>query len=315
MKQSYVSTAISSTDGYGAPSQRTSSASLNFTSDEGSEFYEKSSPNSTFLKDNFVTIAGKKFELGISRQADREIKQLQKLIEREFGHNQPKKIGICIFLLFCVISMNLLDEKNGGSSILGIKHCSAAAWGLQLSFIMVCIGVTSLAVRINNEEQSLKIKYGVHYKQGDIVYSGKMLYKLTSIGLVGGLVAGALGLGGGSIYNPALLTLGVHPKVSGATGMFLVLFSTINTCLLNYLNGFLNVNFALWVGTWSLAGAIIGMAVTDRVVAMTGRPSIVVWVLVFVFCVSTVATPIFGGLDLYKQHEHGEDIFAFSHLC
>ena len=87
----------------------------------------------------------------------------------------------------------------------------------------------------------MKIKYGVHYKPGDIVYSGKMLYKLTSIGLVGGLVAGALGLGGGSIYNPALLTLGVHPKVSGATGMFLVLFSTINTCLLNYLNGFLNV--------------------------------------------------------------------------
>lgn len=64
---------------------------------------------------------------------------------------------------------------------------------------------------------------------------------LVSIGGVGGWVAGALGLGGGSIYNPALLSLGVNPRVSGATGMYLVLYSTINSCMVNYLNG--NLDF------------------------------------------------------------------------
>ena len=90
--------------------------------------------------------------------------------------------------------------------------------------------------------------------------------QLTSLGFVGGLVAGALGLGGGSIYNPALLTMGVHPKVSGATGMFLVLFSTMNTCLVNYLNGFLHMNYGSWISFWSLIGSIIGMSVTDKVI-------------------------------------------------
>ena len=128
-------------------------------------------------------------------------------------------------------------------------------------------------------------------------------------------MAGALGLGGGSIYNPAFLTLGVHPKVSSATGMLLVLFSTVNTCLLNYLNGFLNVNYASWIAFWSVLGAFIGMQVTDKVVQMTGKPSLLVWILVFVFVLSTVATPVFGGMDLYYLHSRGESIISFSSFC
>ena len=133
--------------------------------------------------------------------------------------------------------------------------------------------------------------------------------------MVGGLVAGALGLGGGSIYNPALLSLGVHPKVSGATGMFLVLFSTINTCLINYLNGFLDVKYACWISTFSLLGSILGMAATDKVVKVTGKPSIMVWVLVFVFIISTISTPIFGGFSLQDQASDGTDIYAFVAIC
>ena len=107
------------------------------------------------------------------------------------------------------------------------------------------------------------MKYHVNYANTDIKFSGDTLFQLTGLGFVGGLVAGALGLGGGSIYNPALLTLGVHPKVSGATGMFLVLFSTINTCLVNYLNGFLNIQYGVWISFWSLIGSLIGMKMTD----------------------------------------------------
>ena len=161
----------------------------------------------------------------------------------------------------------------------------------------------------------MKIKYGVNFKEGDVRLEGKALTVLISIGFVGGLVAGALGLGGGSIYNPALLSLGVHPKVSGATGMFLVLFSTINTCLINFLNGFLDIKYACWISTFSLLGSVVGMAATDKVVKMTGKPSIMVWVLVFVFIISTISTPIFGGFSLKGQADDGDNIYAFNPLC
>ena len=158
--------------------------------------------------------------------------------------------------------------------------------------------MTWVAIKINAKEQKLKIKYQVNYKEGDVKFEGKALVVLVLIGFIGGLVAGALGLGGGSVYNPALLALGVHPRVSGATGMFLVLYGTVNTCLMNFLNGYLDITYACWISTFSLLGSILGMIATDKVVKMTGKPSIMVWVLVFVFVISTISTPIFGGFSL-----------------
>ena len=175
--------------------------------------------------------------------------------------------------------------------------------------------MTYVSVKINAKEQKLKIKYGVNYREGDVVFEGRAVIILVTIGFVGGLVAGALGLGGGSIYNPALLSMGVHPRVSGATGMFLVLFSTVNTCLINYLNGYLDLWYACWISSFSLAGSVLGMLATDKVVAMTGKASIMVWILVFVFVISTISTPIFGGFSLRDQAEDGVDIFAFNPVC
>jgi hypothetical protein len=54
-----------------------------------------------------------------------------------------------------------------------------------------------------------------------------------------GFAAGAFGLGGGSIYNPALLALGVQPRVAAATGMYLVMYSCVNACVVNGIQGIL----------------------------------------------------------------------------
>ena len=148
-----------------------------------------------------------------------------------------------------------------------------------------------------------------------MLLQGRTLILLVSIGFIGGLVAGALGLGGGSIYNPALLSLGVHPKTAGATGILLVCFSTLNTCLINWLNGFLNVYYAIWVSVFSLTGSILGMIATDKVVKATGKPSIMVWVLCLVFVISTLATPLFGYFILKDEKSHGTNIYAFYPLC
>jgi len=45
------------------------------------------------------------------------------------------------------------------------------------------------------------------------------------------------------------------------------------------------------------------------------RQSIIVWVLVFILGVSTVAVPIFGGLDLAREASEDIDIMAFKNLC
>lgn len=75
----------------------------------------------------------------------------------------------------------------------------------------------------------------------DIIFSTWNLLKLILIGFVGGIVSGALGLGGGAIFNPILLSMGVPPKVSSATGMYMIIFSTSTSTALYLINGTLKI--------------------------------------------------------------------------
>ena len=135
--------------------------------------------------------------------------------------------------------MNLFIGSNSTPSIIGLKDCGFWYWALQGIFIVECCIFTYIAIQINRKEQVLRRKYNVNYYENEFSYEGKNVIKLVVIGFVGGWVAGAMGLGGGSIYNPAFLSLGVHPRVAGATGMCLVLFSTINSVVVYVINNYL----------------------------------------------------------------------------
>ena len=54
-----------------------------------------------------------------------------------------------------------------------------------------------------------------------------------------GVLAGALGLGGGVVFNPFLIEMGVPAQISSATGMFLVLFASLANSILYSLAGYM----------------------------------------------------------------------------
>ncbi len=69
-----------------------------------------------------------------------------------------------------------------------------------------------VAVRMLKSEQKLKIKYGnVNLVQSDIILTYRNVVYLILLGFVGDTLAGALGLGGGSIFNSVLLIMGLPP--------------------------------------------------------------------------------------------------------
>lgn len=224
-------------------------------------------------------------------------------------------MGICVSILVCLIFVNLTLPSSDSESWAGIEPCSAGYWALTISFFCVCFILSFIAIRINQGEQRLKIKYGINHQEGDLIYTGKNLYVLMGIGFAGGLIAGALGLGGGSIYNPAFLYLGIHPKVSGATGMFLVMISTVNSVLLDTLNGYELWGFALFTAVFALVGSFGGMLGTDALVRATGRPSVFVWMLVAIFGITTIGMPISGGIQAADMIENGESIWEFASFC
>lgn len=169
----------------------------------------------------------------------KELNYLRLRLQWESTHCQFARLKLCIVVLVCLIFMNLMNGSSSMESIVGIEKCTGPYWGIYIAFIIVCILCAIIAVRLAIHDQELKLKYGgLNLAESDIRYSDKKrLSQLLFLGFIGGWVAGALGLGGGSIYNPALLAMGIPPKVSSATGLFLVKFSTFASVLIFFLNG------------------------------------------------------------------------------
>lgn len=83
-----------------------------------------------------------------------------------------------------------------------------------------------LGLKINRKEQALKEKVGRGLVPSDIRYDGKQLVLLLFFAFFGGLISGTLGIGGSSIFNPVMISMGVPPLVSTSTGMYMVMYST-----------------------------------------------------------------------------------------
>ena len=130
------------------------------------------------------------------------------------------------FLFLALLLVNVVRGSPTFPSIFGVRNCSAADWSTMVLYIGVCFGVSVLATKNLQKEQDLKVRYGSGLASSDINLSGAPMAKLVAFSFIGGWVSGALGLGGGSIFNPLLLSLGCPPKVASATGMYMMIFST-----------------------------------------------------------------------------------------
>ena len=63
--------------------------------------------------------------------------------------------------------------------------------------------------------------------------------------------------------------MGIHPRVAGSTGMYLVLFSVINSNAVYVINGILQLWYGCWISAWSIIGTVGGLIVADWFVKKT----------------------------------------------
>ena len=199
-----------------------------------------------------------------------------------------------------LIGMNLLMGSTTRESVAGISKCSGWWWSVQAVFIVICVLLTIVSVVVAKKETALKKKFGnVGICKSDLDLSeNKTINMLLALGFGGGWLAGCVGLGGGAIYNPVLISLGIPPSVSSATGLYLVFFSKVASCFVYYLNGELDILYGLWIALWSTVGMVLGLIGAQHYMKVSGRQSPIVWCLVVVFALSIVAVPIFGGISL-----------------
>lgn len=124
---------------------------------------------------------------------------------------------------------------------------------------------------MTQHEQWLKKKYGSGLASSDVLLEGSQLVRLIAFSFVGGWVSGALGLGGGSIFNPLLLSMGCPPKVASATGMYMIIYSTGASTVSYIVADMLDITYGAWVGGFNVVGTILGMILLNSVMKKLGR--------------------------------------------
>ena len=110
-----------------------------------------------------------------------------------------------------LITVSILRGSKNSESAIGIQRCQYADWLLVLAFIIFCVVILFFAVKYSKKIYALKHKYQKGMCQSDIFPEKKPLTKLLVLGFVGGWISGALGIGGGTIFNPVFISMNMTP--------------------------------------------------------------------------------------------------------
>ena len=132
---------------------------------------------------------------------------------------------------------------------------------------------------------------------------------------IGSFLGNALGLGGGFIYNPVQIGLGVAPSVAASTSMYMIMFSaSASTCLL-LIFGQVNVEYVLYLAISCGIGVILGMYFIGKLLKRWKRQSIVAICLAVILTIATFLAGVMNILGLREQRQNGLDISTGGNLC
>ncbi len=196
--------------------------------------------------------------------------------------------------------------------LVNIEKCGAADWGLKGALVAVCLIVIFFVARSLLAEERLKEKLGYNFDKDDVRWNGKWIFFIAFFSLLCGTLASTVGIGGGVLYNPLLLIIGVNPQVAAASGMYIILYNTLSTMIQFIIIGRLPVAWSLFLAIFVIACSVIGILVVNRYVKKTGRQSLIVFILGAFILASGVVTPIFSFLTMTGR---AYDIWAFGSIC
>ena len=202
------------------------------------------------------------------------------------------------------------------------RQCSAAYWVLYTLQATLLLGASAFFVHLACREQQSSVPGGsltvseqqYQQQQQQTQWSCTTLMVASAVGVCGGALAAILGMGGGVIMGPLLLTLQVHPLATAATSTLMILFSSSAATLSFAANGNINAEYAYIYGSCNFLSSFAGVFIIGRIVRKTGKSFVVVMLLALVMATGAMASAVFGGQESVHDYRSGTNL-TFSSMC
>ncbi|DBB02822.1 TPA: hypothetical protein ACH3X1_013651 [Trebouxia sp. C0004] len=201
------------------------------------------------------------------------------------------------------------------------RQCSTAYWVLYTLQAVLLLGASAFFVHIAcRDQQSIaggSVTASVQQyqqQQQQTQWSHTTLMGASAVGVCGGALAAILGMGGGIVMGPLLLTLQVHPLATAATSTLMILFSSSAATLSFAVDGNINAQYACIYGSCNFLSSFAGVFIIGRIVRKTGKSFVVVMLLAWVLATGAMASAVFGGQESVHDYRSGTNL-TFSSMC
>lgn len=226
-----------------------------------------------------------------------------------------KKFGLIIINSISSLLIVLIRGSKGFESILGIQTCSFSDFfSLFLYLIfLVLLNVVGYYVIYSEQKKKKKINYPI------IKEEIKWTPKLIVLGGVGsffiGFIASLIGIGGGLLINPFLMSLNFTPIVSSFTAMYLIMFGKITAAFLHLITGELPYQYNLFTGVFIVLGVLISEKLLAALIKKYGRQSFIS-IVFLVLAAGSFLLILYTGYDNVKNIiDSGDSVFGFKNYC
>lgn len=236
-------------------------------------------------------------------------------------YQDEKKIISIIPLMYFIIlagasiGFSLIKGSSKSKSLVGIKSCSPEYFIVTIFYFvfMILMNIGASVYLVRKTDTCEKTNY--IFDEGDVKWTYKKCTFVSIGSVVAGIIVGLLGMGGGNIIGPMLLTLGVRPEISTISSSFTIFISSGTASAQYFISGLIQLDYAAWFFGISVAGSLLGILVLRRIAIKKQRVSCLVFCLFFILFASLIIIPVVGVLNAIKQSQEGNFQLGFKSVC
>ncbi len=171
---------------------------------------------------------------------------------------RPKRESHCvwykIFIIWLLVVSLILISLIRESSI--VKSCSVTDLVLQIVLVWIAIVATIVGAVIVLKEERNKFSPSSSPFQEFKISSCKRVIGLSLFIFFGTSLATAIGSGGGTIYNPLLLSLGLPVEVTRATSLYLIMYKSLATVIQFAILGMIDWSYGAWFSVFAVFASV-----------------------------------------------------------
>lgn len=244
-----------------------------------------------------------------------KLKKLELDLRREESKNFTlKKIIFILANIFLSLLLTFLKGGKGLDSIIGMKTCTSLEWAVFAVYFLSVLALAIYGSKSVLQKQKLKERLKWTFHPSEKKFTLKFIIKCNLFVFLIGIISANVGIGGGLVLTPLLLSYDYLPVVVSYTGMYMVVVNKIVSTTVFLLSGNVPLGYLLVFGTFLICGVAITECKLGTYIKKVGRPSIITFIFVGVV-VTAMVLVCFSGYEKIWGSESSSEVWKFENYC